>query len=302
MSRLSKRWCYFAGCLVLLVFFGCSSSDNSRRPGAVARGAGSSERMSGDLQVRIVPEAPTIASTLQAVCRGPGSPRFRWEKNGAALDESGATLTGKDFHKGDTLAVIVSADGKEGRAEVVIGNSPPEISSVSWTPEIVRHGTDLVVTPSGSDADGDYLWYSYRWQINGTTLADDAPLLRGDRFARGDRISLAITPNDTDGPGRPFVVPDFIVPNSQPYFVSTPPNGFQGTMYVYNAVARDPDGDPLTYSLGQAPAGMTINPATGRISWAIGSRDAGAHTVEVVALDSNGSRQSQIYTITVNIP
>src|SRR5262249_10337859 len=38
--------------------------------------------------------------------------------------------------------------------------------------------------------------------------------------------------------------------------------------YVYDVEAVDVDHDSLTYSLAQAPTGMTIDPATGIITWA----------------------------------
>ena len=37
--------------------------------------------------------------------------------------------------------------------------------------------------------------------------------------------------------------------------------------YSYDVQAIDPDNDLLTYSLVNNPAGMTINPSTGLISW-----------------------------------
>ena len=40
-----------------------------------------------------------------------------------------------------------------------------------------------------------------------------------------------------------------------------------GQPYTYPVKAIDPDNDPLTYSLTTAPAGMTIDPATGLITW-----------------------------------
>src|SRR5262249_38868308 len=40
-----------------------------------------------------------------------------------------------------------------------------------------------------------------------------------------------------------------------------------GTPYIYDADAADADGDRLTYSLTQAPASMSIDPATGQINW-----------------------------------
>src|SRR5205085_8347530 len=37
--------------------------------------------------------------------------------------------------------------------------------------------------------------------------------------------------------------------------------------YAYDADATDVDGDTLTYSLGTAPSGATIDPATGVVRW-----------------------------------
>ncbi len=44
-------------------------------------------------------------------------------------------------------------------------------------------------------------------------------------------------------------------------------------------------GDTLTYSLDEAPEGMTINPATGLITWAPGLANVGPHTVAVRVSD-----------------
>lgn len=58
-------------------------------------------------------------------------------------------------------------------------------------------------------------------------------------------------------------------PNRPPVFTTlAPPAGEVATPYVYDASATDPDlGDLLTYSLANAPAGMNIEPLTGRIGW-----------------------------------
>src|SRR5262249_48965933 len=39
-----------------------------------------------------------------------------------------------------------------------------------------------------------------------------------------------------------------------------------GYQYAYGVQAQDPDGDTLHYSLTQAPAGMTIDPASGAVT------------------------------------
>ena len=84
--------------------------------------------------------------------------------------------------------------------------------------------------------------------------------------------------------------------------------------FLYDVNARDQDGDTLTYSLIphpvssiQPPAGMTINPETGRILWDPTTQDLGTHTVTVLVIDSRGLTDTQtfellVYDATTNQP
>jgi large repetitive protein len=72
-------------------------------------------------------------------------------------------------------------------------------------------------------------------------------------------------------------------------------------------VFRDPDGDTLTYSIANAPAGLTINPATGVISGTLGKSDSqggvnGEYTVTVTANDGQGGSVDSTFTLQVNNP
>src|SRR5581483_8444303 len=52
--------------------------------------------------------------------------------------------------------------------------------------------------------------------------------------------------------------------------------------------AVDPDGDALTYSAVNLPAGAQLNPATGILSWAPGLAQVGKHTgIVLKATDGN---------------
>lgn len=76
----------------------------------------------------------------------------------------------------------------------------------------------------------------------------------------------------------------------------------QGT-YTYDVEAVDPDGDqPLVYSLDAAPLGMTIDPATGLITWPVSSVAAGDHQVAVRVREPNGGFDTQSYTLTIFNP
>lgn len=70
-----------------------------------------------------------------------------------------------------------------------------------------------------------------------------------------------------------------------PVFDSTPVlTGTVGSPYAYKAHATDPNGDTVTYSLNPSPpAGMTIAPASGQITWTPAA--AGSFPVSVRASD-----------------
>ncbi len=68
--------------------------------------------------------------------------------------------------------------------------------------------------------------------------------------------------------------------------------------YLYPVKAIDADGDVLIYSLPQAPAGATINKATGRITW--DPTETGEFSFTVQADDGRGGIATQDYQVTVS--
>ena len=91
--------------------------------------------------------------------------------------------------------------------------------------------------------------------------------------------------------------------NSVPVIVSAPKtNATAGFEYTSWAVAQDQDNDPLTYSLTNSPAGMSIDPLIGRINWAPENTDLGDHPVMVSVTDNKGGVAVQNYTLSVAEP
>ena len=84
-----------------------------------------------------------------------------------------------------------------------------------------------------------------------------------------------------------------------PKFISTPVLQIAvGVPYAYQATATDADGDPLTYTLLEGPAGMTAS-AGGEITWAPGSAAVGTHPVDLQVSDGRGGLAQQPFTVTV---
>lgn len=74
------------------------------------------------------------------------------------------------------------------------------------------------------------------------------------------------------------------------------------SQYTYDVTANDFDGDPLDYFLISAPAGMTLDAETGRISWIPDSTQIGTHRVTLTVADVYGGIDAQQFRVTVNIP
>jgi hypothetical protein len=88
-----------------------------------------------------------------------------------------------------------------------------------------------------------------------------------------------------------------------PVFITptTLPPAFEQAPYTTTVNATDANGDMLTYSLvAPIPAGATIVPSTGVISWTPTAGQVGPNAVTVQAQDSSGLTASQTFTINVN--
>jgi RHS repeat-associated protein len=92
---------------------------------------------------------------------------------------------------------------------------------------------------------------------------------------------------------------DPAVANLRPSIDSTPT--FQAPpdlLYSYQVDASDPNNDTLTYSLPTAPAGMTIDAATGLIQWTPTTAEIGSHSVTLQVADAT-FWVTQSYTVIV---
>lgn len=281
----------------------CTKDAHETGPGPLRQEGqtASPQSQTGTLDVKIVPDAPTVLTDLQVAASCAGTATYQWQKNGLAIDGERSDRLSRDrFLKEDRISVIVATGSGQGEATVAIGNSPPSIASVPFSPEYIYAGVDITVSPVGYDPDGDTVGFRYRWTINDKEVPGDTPVLKGSLFKRGDKINLIVIPYDRDGDGKPFVSQNLIVPNALPRITSEPPE-FHGGVYTYQVIAEDPDGDTLTYSLTSAPAGMTIDGRTGMITWKIDENSAGTHAVEVVAQDPAGLKASQKYLLTITL-
>lgn len=298
--------------LVLLqgaLLFGCNR--NGAPAASTAEGKGhtltaekSASEPPSDFSVTLLPAEPTATQTLVAMARGcNGGVVFHWEKNGEPiLGRAGDRLPAGNFSCGDRITVTLTSGGRETRASVTIGDSPPRILSAAFENSHFHRGMDIVVVPKASDPDGDPVTFRYRWLINGEEAFSDTNRLPGDSFHRGDRIQLEITPSDGQTLGPVFRSKTFVVPDAPPDFLSQPPKKFKAKVYLYSPEVKDPDGDTLSYSLQAAPAGMAIDSATGRIRWPLEGENSGEYDFKIVAQDGLGGKAVQEIKLRIAVP
>jgi hypothetical protein len=263
--------------------------------------------------VGILPEKPNKESQLNLIIQSndpnsdPITYRYQWMRNEEEIvGENKSTLSTGDLRKGDLIRVRVTPfDGKvEGEPflspPVEVLNSPPVVQKVWIEPKVAYVNGRLKANVTGSDVDGDIIYYTYQWGKNGVLLDDESgEILEQGRFKRGESIAVIVTPDDRETQGLPKKSEPVTISNSPPMIASFPPTSTRGSTYLYQVRANDPDDDPITFTLKKAPKGMEIGKETGLIRWVVRKEDKGAHLIEIEAADNEGAKGIQRYTLTV---
>jgi len=265
--------------------------------------------------VTILPERPNRENDLSLVIQSQDTDgdsvnyHYQWIKNDIEIaGETGNVLKAGSFTKGDMFQVrVIPSDGKgEGKPflsnPVKILNAAPIVSEVRIEPQMPTIQNDLKVHEKSVDADGDSIFFSYEWEKNGAPLMDERKdTLERGRFKKGDSISVTIVPDDREIMGSPKKSEPVKISNSPPTIVSSPPTSVEGTKYLYQVRANDPDNDPITFTLKSGPKGMGIDPKSGLLQWQIRKEDKGTHSIEIEASDNEGARSNQQYTLAIEV-
>jgi hypothetical protein len=183
-------------------------------------------------------------------------------------------------------------------------NHPPVVESIRIE-RISGNDTSNVFRAivEAKDPDDDVIVsFRYQWKLDGENIpgATDEILQWGEDFKKGSIISVGVVPFDGKDEGVWKAEGSFTIPNAPPIITSEPLPRIEDGKLSYVLKADDPDGDPIEYTLKNAPRGMTIEPATGLITWEFGEADIGEHMVEIIVTDSEGARTSQMLTLNIS--
>jgi hypothetical protein len=220
--------------------------------------------------VSVSPSSPTASSTLTCTPGSSSDPdgdsisyNYVWSINGSTAG-SGVTLS-SGFSGGDTVACQVEpTDGTDTgstvSASVSIGNSAPSVTSVTVSPTTAYEATTLTCTPSGSDADGDTISWSYAWTIGGTTVSTGTTIT-GSTFDKGDVVRCVATPSDGTDTGSSGTSSAVTISNTAPVVTSvsvTPSSATVASTLTCSASSSDADGDSIAITYAWSVSGTTI--------------------------------------------
>jgi hypothetical protein len=175
------------------------------------------------------------------------------------------------------------------------GNRAPFFSSAP--PVITSVGTETMYAVAVTDSDGDPLEFDLLTAPDGMTI-DAAGFVEwtpttSDVGVHAVRIQVSDDHGGTAIQSFNLEVRATLA-NRPPTFRSLPITRIDsGTDYAYTAQAIDADGHSITYSLPAAPAGMTIHPTSGLVTF----DDAadGDYSVTILAVDGHGGQTEQTF-------
>lgn len=179
---------------------------------------------------------------------------------------------------------------------------PPRITSVPPTEAYV--GSGFLYSVQSVDREGDPLTYSLLTAPAGMTIVENTGEISWTPAA-GQVGTQDVVIQVSDGIGgaatQAFVVNvNAGAANLPPAINSVAPRfGAVGTDFNYTLSASDPEGTTITYSLGQGPAGMSVDAATGQVTWLPAAGDEGKHIVTFIATDAGGGTAIESFELDV---
>jgi len=176
-------------------------------------------------------------------------------------------------------------------------NNPPEIRGIRFVGGDGRPGNTLGMEVEGYDADGDPVQFEIAWQKNGE------PAGTGNRLTaavkRGDKVIVMVTPFDGKDRGKSATLSREII-NTPPVIEGQEQFQVTDNVVQFHVRASDADGDPLAYSVKDAPAGMSIDRGTGWVRWMTSPPGTtGKVPFTVVVSDGAGGESTARFTVTV---
>ena len=203
------------------------------------------------------------------------------------------------FYKATLMVTDDNGFTDSDTVNVTVSNVAPSITPVS--DQIAQEGVPFTLKLNASDVPADVLTFS-----DNTTLFAIDPVTGIIQFTPTNddvgmhHVRVNVTDDDGGSNSTAFNI-TVLNTNDAPVMAYIPTEtATEDVLFALQVNASDPDvGDVLAYSLTASPDGMTIDDATGLISWTPTNADVGAHHVIVRVTDANGTFAERDFWITV---
>lgn len=159
------------------------------------------------------------------------------------------------------------------------------VTGITITPERPVATDTLQASPSTENA-SPAARFDFTWYINGEDVYGAiTDTLQPGVYKRGDKVKVDVSMED-NGVTATFTGKDIEIANIPPRMLTKPNQLTRIDGFIMKA--EDPDGEPLTWQLTGAPAGMEIN-ERGVMSYrGTAEEPGGTYTVRIVARDTGG--------------
>lgn len=312
MVHAFKSECSLAAILLVLNGAACTGGSPSE-PAQVSGTIGNGPPVMVLAKLLADPVPLTNPVGVQALAEDPEKEpitySYQWFVNDAAVSgQTNPTFPAERLRRGQMISVeITPFDGKQRGKPVrtpvaTVGNTAPQITAVALTPRTLQPGGKLFAEVTASDPDHDRVDLIYRWFRNDAVVKDgEEAYLDTTGMSPRDKVAVEVTARDSQAVGNQLRSDVVTLGNTAPMIVSTPPALVTPDQYEYAVRATDSDGDRLTYELETAPAGMTIEPGSGRITWMIPPGNRGVFHVKVLAKDGQGGTAYQEFDLALGV-
>ena len=271
--------------------------------------------------VSVSPSAPTVSDTITCTAVAATDPDgdsvtflYNWY-----VDEELQTNTTNTLNSGFTADAEVRCevypnDGYDtGIAlsdSVVIENTAPEITDVTFSPNPVFTQDVLTATIQATDLDGQTISYEYEWSVDGVVVqSSDENELDGNAaygfgtfFEKGQTIELTVTPFDGTDYGQPYTATSVTVLNIPPQidFIGIYPDqniNRSGELLQCSATAIDLDNEVATFTYEWLVNGISMG--TGPSYYVSNMSPNDVVSCQATATDPSGDTHVDSYALTL---
>jgi hypothetical protein len=193
--------------------------------------------------------------------------------NGSGISGQTSDVLSSNFTSGDSVTCeVISSDGTldsaAGSSSVTITNRPPEISSVTLSPDPAYANDAITASAIAADLDGDSLSFEYTWSVAGIPVqAGSGNSLDISFYEKNDLVSVSVEAFDQTDFSSPVVESITIsnTPPTTPGISISPTAPIEGTddlVCTVDSASSDIDGDSISYSFSWTVDGTPYSNAT----------------------------------------